>query len=304
MRVAVLGLGRMGTEIARRLEGGEHELTVWNRSSGAAAEFGQRGVPVAESPRAAMEWADACVTMLADSAAAASVATGPDGLLSAELDERPRTWIEMSTLGVADSAELAAATAEAGVDYVRAPVSGNPGVVAAGNATIVSSGPAEAFERVRGLLEAIGPTIFHVGEGEEARAMKLALNLILAGTTQLLAEALVMGEANGLGRAQMLEVINGSVVGSPFTVYKSQPLIDDDYASTFTTRLMAKDLDLIIECANGARVPVPVAGLVRQIMQSGIAAGMGDLDFSALVPLLRRQAGLPDGPGNAVSASR
>jgi 3-hydroxyisobutyrate dehydrogenase-like beta-hydroxyacid dehydrogenase len=289
MRVGVVGLGSMGAAIARRLEPTEHELTVWNRSPAPCEEFAGRGVAVAASPGELIAGVDACISMLSNGPAVEAVG---EQLIAAVPAGEPRTWIEMSTIDVATSARIAARAAAAGLGYLRAPVSGNPTVVAAGNLTIVASGPEETLERVRPLLADVGPNLFHVGEAEQARAMKLALNLMIAASTQMLAEALVMGEANGLDRAAMLEVMSASVVGSPFVKYKAQPLIEDDYASTFSAALLAKDLDLIIDCANSAGVPLPATAVVRQTVQSCISSGMGELDLSALVPLLRREAGL------------
>ena len=114
--------------------------------------------------------------------------------------------------------------------------------------------------------------------------MKLALNLMVAGTMQLLAEALVLGEAHGLDRGDMLEVINGSVVGSPFSRYKTAPLVADDYSTTFAARLMRKDVDLVLAAADA---PLPVTATVRQLLQDCVDAGKGDFDFSVLVPMLR-----------------
>lgn len=291
MRVGVIGLGSMGAAIARRLEPTEHEPTVWNRSPEPCEEFAARGVRVASSPAELLTGVDACISTLANGKAVEAVAEQLVGGMPA--DGGARTWIEMSTIDVATSARVAERAAAVGLGYLRAPVSGNPTVVAAGNLTIVASGPEETLELVRPLLADVGPNLFHVGAGEEARAMKLALNLMIAGSTQMLAEALVMGEANGLDRAKMLEVMSASAVGSPFVKYKAQPLVEDDYTSTFSAALLAKDLDLIIDCANSAGVPLPATAIVRQTVQGCISAGMGELDMSVLVPLLRREAGLP-----------
>ncbi len=291
MRVGILGLGSMGAAIARRLEPTEHELTVWNRSPAPGEEFAARGVAVAASPAELLAEADVCLSALSDGSA---VETVGEQLIAAAPGDEARTWVEMSTIDVATSARIAERAGAAGLGYLRAPVSGNPTVVAAGNLTIVASGPVATLERVRPLLADVGPNLFHVGEAEEARAMKLALNLMIAASTQMLAEALVLGEANGLDRATMLEVMSASAVGSPFVKYKAQPLVEDDYTSTFSASLLAKDLDLIVECANSAGVPLPATAAVRQSVQSCISAGMGDLDLSALVPLLRRDAGLAD----------
>jgi 3-hydroxyisobutyrate dehydrogenase-like beta-hydroxyacid dehydrogenase len=280
MRVSVLGLGQMGAAIARRLQHVDVELTVWNRSPDPTAEF----ETVAASPEEAAAGADACITMLSDGAAVKEVVLGAAGVLSGA--PPPAVLIEMSTIDLSTSREIASRTAERRVDYIRAPVSGNPSVVAAGNLTILTSGDESAVERVRAVLEAIGPTVHYLGDGEQARVMKLALNLMVAGTAQLLAESLTLGEANGLGRGQMLDVIAASAVGSPFVKYKAGPLLRDDYTSTFSARLMAKDLRLVAACAADAHVPTPVTELVQKLVDDCVDAGLGELDFMVLLPRL------------------
>jgi 3-hydroxyisobutyrate dehydrogenase-like beta-hydroxyacid dehydrogenase len=284
MRMCVLGLGQMGAAIARRLQRADVELTVWNRSHAPTREFGAAGVRIAASPADAASGADVCITMLSDGAAVTDVLLGDAGAL--EATKPPSVVVEMSTIDVATSAALAWRANERRVAYIRAPVSGNPSVVAAGNLTILTSGDPAAVERVRSALEAIGPTVHYLGDGEQARVMKLALNLMVAGTAQLLAESLALGEANGLGRRQMLDVIASSAVGSPFVSYKTEPLVRDDYTSTFSTRLMAKDLRLVAACAADVHVPTPATDLVRELVDDCVEAGMGELDFMALLPRL------------------
>jgi 3-hydroxyisobutyrate dehydrogenase-like beta-hydroxyacid dehydrogenase len=131
-------------------------------------------------------------------------------------------------------------------------------------------------------------TLFYLGSAEQARVMKLALNLMVAGLVELLAEALVIGEANGLERTQLLDVISRSAVGPPLVAYKAAALIADDYSPTFSARLMHKDLGLVIDAAAQAGVPVPVA-TVEQLVQACVDSGMGD--FSVLVPRLQHEAG-------------
>lgn len=293
MKVAVVGLGQMGAEVARRIEGSEHDLVVYNRSPQKAEEFVARGATLARTPAEAMAAADVCVSMLADGPSVVEISSGPDGLFECP-DPAGKVLIEMSTIDVESSARVAAAATERGVAYLRAPVSGNPSVVAAGKLAIMVSGAAADFDAAKDLLAAIGPTLYYLGEGEAARVMKLALNLILAGTTELLAEALVMGQANGLKRDEMLEVIGGSALGSPFVHYKTPGLVAEDYGSTFSANLLAKDLDLVLDCAGRASVPVPTAALVSEQIRECIAEGMGELDLSVLVPHLEQRAGLRD----------
>jgi 3-hydroxyisobutyrate dehydrogenase-like beta-hydroxyacid dehydrogenase len=290
MRVAVLGLGAMGTAIARRLLTADVEVCVYNRTPQKARELEAAGARVAATPGAAADAADLAISMVADGPAVAAVLDGPGGVL--ESAAPPPIVVDMSTIDVPTSARIAERARARGVAFLRAPVSGNPGVVAAGNLTILVSGDDAALAEARPVLEAIGPTVLHIGDGEEARVMKLALNVMVAGTMQLLAEALVLGESYGLDRAAMLDVIGASAVGSPLVKYKAAPLAADDYATTFSASLMHKDLRLVVECANGAGVPVPVTALVQQLVQACIGSGMGALDFAVLLPRLAREAGL------------
>jgi 3-hydroxyisobutyrate dehydrogenase len=289
MRVAVLGLGRMGAPIAERLVEAGHELSVWNRSPGPAEAFARRGVRVVATPGEAWEHADVCVTMLADGPAVEAVTLGENGLLTRDAEG---TLVDMSTIGVDSSARVAEACERRGVSFLRAPVTGNPSVIVAGNLGIIVSGPKDTFERLAGTLRDIGPNVFHVGDGEESRIVKLALNLMIAGTAELMAEALVLAEKYEIDRGKMLEVMGGSAMGSPFVKYKTDALVADDYASTFTASLMFKDLALALEAGHEADAPLPVTALTQQLMQGCIAMGMADDDFMALLPRLRREAGL------------
>jgi 3-hydroxyisobutyrate dehydrogenase-like beta-hydroxyacid dehydrogenase len=289
MNVAIAGLGLMGTAIAERMEEAGHQLVLYNRTSSKCASFAERGALVVDQPSDLWTHAKVVVTMVSDSAALEATVLGDGGLA----DERGRggLLIDMSTVSAESSARVAGAAGRTGIAYVRAPVSGNPAVVRAGALGIIASGPSDAFAEAERVLRDIGPNIFYLGDGEVARVMKLALNLMVAGTTELLAESLCLGEAHGLERAKMLEVIGGSAVGSPLVKYKSGALIADDYTSTFTSRLMRKDLDLALASGAEAGVPLPVTAIVQQLLLGCISSGMGDIDFASLLPRLKREAG-------------
>jgi 3-hydroxyisobutyrate dehydrogenase-like beta-hydroxyacid dehydrogenase len=279
----------MGAAIAERLIGASHDVGVWNRTSGRAGALVAGGAVELASPGQAWE-ADVVVSMLADSAALIEVMLGRDGLANSPRG-RGKFLVDMSTVSVESSKQVAESAAAQHIRFLRAPVSGNPGVVRAGNLTIVASGTADDYAAIKNLLTDIGPNVYLAGGGESARIVKLALNLVVAGTAQLLSESITLAEAHGVERATLLEIVAASAIGSPFVKYKTAPLLAEDYASTFSTRLMRKDLDLILASGAAGGVPLPVTAVVHQLLQACISTGLGDLDFMSLLIRLKREAG-------------
>ena len=284
--MGLIGLGNMGTAVAERLLGAGYRLVVFNRTAQKADGLAAQGVEVAETPAELLEQTDVVVTSLANDDALEAVA------VQVVPAARPGTvLVDLSTVSPAVSARVAALAEEASVEYLRAPVSGNPTVVRAGNLSFMVSGPRETLDRVEPVLLAIGPTIHYVGEAEQARIVKLAINLMIAGLAQLISEALVLGEAAGVSRQTLLEVMGSSAVGAPFVKYKTEPLLRDDYSATFTTALMEKDIDLVLEAAEEAGLELPVASEMKTLLRAAIDAGYADDDFMALYLNLRSASG-------------
>ena len=282
MTVGLIGLGNMGTAVAERLVDAGHRLVVHNRTPGKAAGLADRGADVAETPAALAAVSDLVLTSLADDEALVRVAG--EVIAAAQ----PGTvLVDLSTVSPEASARVAAEAERVGVAYVRAPVSGNPSVVRAGNLTFIVSGPDDAIDRVLPVLLAIGPTVHRVGDAEQARVVKLAINLVIGGLAELMSEALVLGEAAGVSRRALLDVMGSSAAGAPFVKYKTEPLLRDDYSATFTTALMEKDVDLILDAAADAGVELPVAKELKSLLRSAVEAGYGDHDFMALFLHLR-----------------
>jgi 3-hydroxyisobutyrate dehydrogenase-like beta-hydroxyacid dehydrogenase len=283
--VGLIGLGNMGSAFAERLLDAGYDLVVHNRSREKADALAALGAAVAESVAELAAAVEIVLTSLSDDEAFESVASA---VVAAA---RPGTILaDMSTVSPGVSARVASLADDASVPYLRAPVSGNPSVVRAGNLSIIVSGHPAALERAEPVLRAIGPTIHYVGEGEQARIVKLAVNLVIAGLAQLMAEALVLAEASGVSRAALLETMGDSAAGAPFVKYKTGPLLRDDYSATFTTSLMEKDIDLVLEAADIAGVRLPLVDELKAILRSAVEAGYGDDDFMALFPHLRSAA--------------
>ena len=280
--MGLIGLGHMGTAIAERVLEAGFPLLVYNRTPAKAEAVAARGASVAGSAAALAARVDVVLTSLSDDEALESVA---QELFPAA---RPDTvLVDMSTVSPAASARVAAQAEAASVDYLRAPVSGNPSVVRAGNLSFMVSGSPETLERVEPVIRAIGPTVHHVGDAEQARIVKLAINLMIGGIAELMSEALVLGEAAGVSRADLLEVMGSSAAGAPFVKYKTEPLLRDDFSATFTTALMEKDIDLILDAADDNGVELPVARELKVLLRAASDAGYADDDFIALFLYLR-----------------
>ena len=275
----------MGSAFAERLLDAGYQLVVHNRNRQKTEPLVARGAAVTETAAELAATVDIVLTSLSDDDAFESVAASVIGAA------RPgAVLVDTSTVSPGASARVAALAERASVLYVRAPVSGNPSVVRAGNLTFIVSGSRTACARAEPVLLAIGPTIRLVGDAEQARIVKLAINLVIAGLAQLMSEALVLGEASGVSRAALLETMGSSAAGAPFVKYKTEALLQDDYSATFTTSLMEKDIDLVLEAAEAARVRLPLAGELKTLVRSAIDAGYGDDDFMALFLHLRSEA--------------
>jgi 3-hydroxyisobutyrate dehydrogenase-like beta-hydroxyacid dehydrogenase len=282
----LIGLGHMGTAFAERLLDGGFDLLVYNRTAAKADPLAARGAAVADTAKELAERVDVVLTSLPNDEALESVAERAVGAM------RPNgVLVDMSTVSPGASARVAGLADEASVAYLRAPVSGNPTVVRSGNLSFIVSGPREALDQVEPVLKTIGPTMHYVGEGEQARIVKLALNLMIAGLAQLMSEALVLAEASDVSRQDLLETMGSSAVGAPFVKYKTEPLLHDDFSATFTTALMEKDIDLILDAAKQAGLELPVAQEMKSLLRATAQAGYGDDDFMALY-LRQRSASL------------
>jgi 3-hydroxyisobutyrate dehydrogenase-like beta-hydroxyacid dehydrogenase len=200
--------------------------------------------------------------------------------------------VETSTVSPTISAEIGKDLEEHGIAYLRAPVSGNPIAAEAGKLTAMVSGPKEAFEVVRPLLASYSQAQFWLGDGEQARYAKLAVNLMLAVSAGMLGEALALGQRGDMAVGDLLDVIAASALGSPMVIGKVNFLKAEDYTPTFSGHQMAKDLDLILSAANATGAVTPLAALMRTQFAALAARGEIDQDFIAVVKVAQGLAGL------------
>lgn len=288
--VGWIGTGRMGAAMATRLAVAGSPVTVWNRTRGKAEPLAAHGCAVADTIEQ-LRGLDVVFTMVSTPADLEQVLLGPGGLLAGP-GALPGTVVDCSTVSVESSAAMRAAAAACGVGFLAAPVSGNAKVVAAGELSIAASGPRDVYDRVRPLLARIGRSVTYVGEGDLARLVKICHNVLLGVLTQSLAEVTVLAEKGGVTRAAFLEFLNGSVLGSVFTRYKTPAFVTLDYTPTFTPVLLRKDFDLGLGAAHALDVPMPVAAATAQLVQASVSSGRVDEDFAILLDLQAGQSGL------------
>jgi 3-hydroxyisobutyrate dehydrogenase len=287
--VGWLGTGRMGSELVRRLLAAGCDVAVYNRTKAKAEALAGAGAKVVDSA-AGLADRDVVFVTVGTSEDLISALLGPAGLMTDA--QVPQIVVDCSTVSVEASRQVRERLAERGTALLAAPVMGNPRVAGAGRLTLAVSGSREAYDQAEPYLNLLGAGATYIGEGELARTVKLCHNLLLGVVTQSLAEVTILAEKSGISREVLLACLNNSVVGSTFTRYKSPAFVNLDFHATFTASLLRKDFDLGLAAAREREVPMPVAGLVHQLIQSLVGHGAGEEDFAALIRLQAQSAGL------------
>jgi 3-hydroxyisobutyrate dehydrogenase-like beta-hydroxyacid dehydrogenase len=289
--IAWLGVGKMGLPIAGRIAAAGFRVTAFDISAERIAAARQQGLSVAVSATEAVTGKGVVFTSLPDDKALREVLLSK-GLLCAMAPQS--ILIETSTVSAEVSVELSKAAQDHKIDYLRLPVSGNSSLAQTGALTCFVSGPKTAFERVKPLLASFTRAQTYLGEAEQARYAKLAVNLMIAVSAGMMAESLALARKGGIAWQDILKVLDDSAVASPMVKYKTPPLAKRDFESTFSCRQMAKDLDLILGAGHSIGVPLQLAAQLRETYSSLIAQGDGDADYIATVLHQERLSGLGD----------
>lgn len=300
LKLGWIGTGRMGFEMAQRLARAGCDVTVWNRTRAKAEPLKKDGAKMA-SHLTELAGCDVVFCMVSTYDDVQEVIHGPQGMLSRSQPGKgpaPRMLIECSSISLEGSAELRTLLAGYGSQMLAAPVSGNAKVITAGKLSFVCSGPRAAYDEVAPLLRHIGPSSSYVGEGELARIVKICHNVMLGVVTQCMAEITVLAEKAGVPRHAFLDFLNQSVMGSMFTRYKTPAFVNLDFKVTFTPYLLRKDLDLGLSAGREFDVPMPLASITRDLVQSMMGNGMTDRDFSTLLLQQASASGIQLKPEN------
>jgi 3-hydroxyisobutyrate dehydrogenase-like beta-hydroxyacid dehydrogenase len=285
MRVHVVGAGKMGLPMARNLREGGHALSVSDPDGERLRLARDAGLQVMDAA-AGIAAADVVLSSLPHDAALLDVAAQV-----ARHARRGTIYIDTSTVSQHASAQAARLCDAAGVHHLRATVSGNNHMAEAAQLTVMTSGPRAAYDEMLPLLRLLGPSQFWLGQGEQARLMKLVVNLMIAQTSAMLAEALALGRKGGLDWKDMFSVLTASAVGSPILKAKAVQLAGRDFTPTFTVEQMMKDLGLILEAGAASHVPLPQTSATLQLMHAAVAQGWGEEDYAAIIKAVETASG-------------
>ena len=290
-----IGIGRMGYAMAGLLAKAGCDISVWNRTRSKAEPLKEYGAKVVDRLTDLAD-CDIVFTMVSTGDDVKEVLYGPNGVMSG--GKAPKIVVDSTSISIPDSADIRAELARFGVKLLAAPVSGNAKVIKAGKLTIVASGPKDAYDTVLPYLSAVGSGSTWVGDGELSRIAKICHNVMLAVVIQNLCEITLLAQKAGMPRHAFLEFLNNSVMGSMFTRYKTPALVNLDYTVTFTPHLLRKDVDLGLAAAREHEVPMPLTSVTRDVIQTLIGNGYTEQDFSTLLELGAKAAGIRLEPEN------
>jgi 3-hydroxyisobutyrate dehydrogenase-like beta-hydroxyacid dehydrogenase len=291
MDVGLIGLGRMGTGIAKSLLRAGHGVTVYNRTRERAEALRKDGAAVAGSVAEACR-GDAVLTMLADDAAVEEVVFGENGVLKSLA--RGRLHISLSTIGVALGDRLAAEHTRVGQEFIAAPVFGRPEAAEAAKLTIVAAGPKAAIERCKPLWDAMGQKLLVIGEQQsKANVVKLTGNFLIATVLESLGEALAFARKSGVDAAALLDFLTSTLFNAP--VYKTYGglIVEGKHDQVgFALPLGLKDVRLVLQAADARAVPMPIASVLRDRFLTALARGHEHSDWSIVGQIAAEDAGL------------
>lgn len=289
-RVAVVGVGLLGSAVASRLLAGGFAVTGYDSRPDQLRPLGPRGLAAAASAKDAVSGSDAVFTILPSLETVESVILGPGGVLASM--PRSATLMQMSTISPTLTRRLGEAAAAAGVGFLDTPMSGTSAMVERGDCTIFAGGDAALIDACRPLFAAIAKRTVHVGPLGSASLAKLATNLLVALNTAAVAEALVLGAKGGLAPQALLDILKDSAAASKMLDVRGPLMVEHRFAPQMKLELFLKDFRLMLEEAQRLGVALPLTSLTQQICTATVAAGRGGQDLAALITTLERMSGL------------
>ena len=285
-----VGLGVMGSEMVSRLLGKGHTVTGYNRTRAKAQRLMDRGMHWADSPRAVCAAAEVTFSMVTNEKALAAIMEGPDGILSAVAPGK--FLIDMSTVSPHYSRSVAAKTREKGADMIDAPVSGSVITLQEGKLSVMVGGRRETFERLKPILDDIGPKVTFVGDNGLALSMKIATNLSLAVQMMAFCEGVLLAEKSGIARNIAVDVLTNSAIASPMIKYRGPFVLTMPAEAWFDVNMMQKDMMLALDMGRALDVPLPTTAVSNEYLTAARGMGFAKQDFAVVFEVLARMSGV------------
>ena len=285
-----IGLGVMGSRMAKRLLDAGHSVSGYNRTKSKAQWLLDLGMKWADTPRAAAKSSDVVFSMIANNSALRAVTEGNDGVVAGL--SAGKIYVEMSTVSPAAIRELAKQVETKGAEMLDAPVSGSSITLEEGKLSFMVGGKRETFEKVLPYLQAIGPKATYVGGHGLAASMKIATNLSLAVQMLAFSEGLLLAEKSGISRETAVEVLFNSVIASPMVKYRGPFVLKMPDEALFDVNMMQKDLLLALEMGRQLDVPLPTTSITNEFLTAARGMGLAEKDFAIVFEVLAQMAGV------------
>jgi len=285
-----IGLGTMGGQMVNRLIDKGHTVTGFNRTKKKAQWLIDRGMKWGNSPREVAAAADVTFAMVTNSAALDAIVNGPDGILAGL--SRGKFFVDMSTVSPEFSRTVAAKVRKKGADMVDSPVSGSVITLQQGKLSVMVGGRRETFDRLKPLLEDIGPKVTYVGDNGLALSMKIATNLNLAIQMMGFCEGVILAEKSGIARETAVEVLVHSAVASPMIQYRGPFVLKQPEEAWFNVNMMQKDMLLALDMGRKLNVPLPTTSISNEFLTAARAMGLEEQDFAVVFEVLAHMSGV------------
>jgi 3-hydroxyisobutyrate dehydrogenase-like beta-hydroxyacid dehydrogenase len=285
-KLGFLGLGIMGSPMARHLIEAGHEVALWSKTPGKAEKLGGRPCV---TPREVASLSEAVFLCVGDTAMSEEVVLGKDGLIEGAV--AGSVIADCSTVSPSRSRAMGAKLAEKGVHFLDAPCTGSKPGAQGGTLTFMVGGDKEAFERIRPYLQAMGKNLYYCGGPGLGLHAKLSQNLILSNLLEAINEGLVLAAKAGVDPKLMFEILDNSAAKSGLLAFKAPFIFRRDFSTNFSTKWMHKDINLMLESGNELEVPLPLTAVTQQMFRAAIARGFGEDDMCGTIRVLEELTG-------------
>ena len=285
-----VGLGVMGGRMAKRLLDHGHKVTGYNRTKSKVEWLLEAGMHWGSSPKNVADAADITFSMVTNTTALQAITSGPQGVIAGL--KPGKIYVDMSTVSPTASQELAAKVARQGAQMLDAPVSGSVITLEEGKLSVMVGGDPDAFERVKPILQDIGPIVTLVGKNGLAVAMKIATNLSLAVQMLAFSEGVLLAEKIGIRRETAVEVLLNSVIASPMVKYRGPFVLEQPDEAWFNVNMMQKDMNLALELGKQLGVPLPTTAVTNEMLTAARGMGFEEQDFAVIFEALAQMSGM------------